>query len=406
MDGVSTAVRRRITVLNYLVGLLSGLGNGWIGPFLPQIAGARGLALDRAGLMVSAMFVGFLVAVLAAGQLVERWGGRIGLTLAAGWIGAGFLGVAIAPTLPTLLGAAALVGLGSGTLDIAGHVTIAALNPQRTAAALNYLNVFFGVGAFLGPLIVGLMLRGGIPYGVAYSSGALIAALIAVLLFTTPLPHARAVAMPGAGEGSILARPVLWMLGVVLILYIGLEAGVATWLFPFQRSVGGLEEAAASWSVSLFWIGLVAGRTLGGGLAGRVAVRPQTLGAAALAATALLLLAQGPAWPPLQLATIVVIGMGCGPIFANAITTGIALFPRQVSAMTVAIIAVGSLGGIAGPWVMGRALVLAGPRAAMTIAGVAALLLLGAYWLVGRFDAASQPQSAGASARRQSAERA
>ncbi len=382
MGRIAPAVRRRITRLNYLVVMLSGLANGWLGPFLPQIADAEGITLERAGLMVSAVFVGFLLAMLLAGEVVGRWGGRVGLALAAALLGGGFLAVAAAPNLAGVLMAALIIGLGSGILDVAGHATTAALNPERVTAALNYLNVFYGIGAFLGPLIVALSLRGHVPYRFAYACAGLAAGAASLILLTTPFAHVGNAATARAGEQRLLASRSLWLLGLTLVCYIGLEAGFSAWLFPFLREVDGFAETSAAWGVSLFWVGLIGGRALGGRSAARAALRPQTLGSAAFAAASLLLLARGPAWPPLQLTAILAIGFGCGPLFANTIATGIALFPRRVSAMTAAIIAIGSLGGIVVPRLMGRALTVAGPRAAMLTACAAAILLICCYWSV------------------------
>ncbi|HEY8597075.1 MAG TPA: MFS transporter [Thermomicrobiales bacterium] len=381
MGRIAPTVRRRITGLNYFVVMLSGLASGWLGPFLPQIAAAEGVTLERAGLMVSAVFAGFLLAMLLAGWVVGRWGGGVGLALAAALLGGGCLGVAAAPNFAGVLMAALLIGLGSGLLDVAGHATTAALNPERVAAALNALNVFYGIGALLGPLIVALSLRGHVPYRVAYACAGLAAGAASLILLAIPFPHVRdAAARPG--EQPLLASRALWLLGLTLVGYIGLEAGFSAWLFPFLREVGGFAETSAARGVSLFWVGLIGGRVLRGRRAARGALRPQTLGSAAFAAASLLLLARGPAWPPLQLMAILAIGFGCGPLFANTITTGVALFPHRVGAMTAAIIAIGSLGGIVVPRLMGHALAMSGPRAAMLIACAAAMLLICCYWSV------------------------
>jgi len=73
-----------------------------------------------------------------------------------------------------------------------------------------------------------------------------------------------------------------------------------------------------------------------------------------------------------------VIGIGCGPLFPNAIAMGAAIFPRQVSAVTSRLIALGETGGIVIPWLVGKTLVGAGPRPAMLLmaAITSAMLLL------------------------------
>jgi FHS family glucose/mannose:H+ symporter-like MFS transporter len=255
MTAVPAAVQRRITWLAYAAVLLTGLNAGWVGPLLPSIARAQGLALDRAGLLVSAIFAGFCVTVLLGGEVVDRWGGRVALALAAGLIAAGLLGLATLPGLPALLASAFVIGLGTGVSDVSSHVVIAALNRERVAAALNYLNVSFGVGALVGPVVVGFALRAGLPYGAVFGAGAAAAALVVALLLATPLVHERGAGATARDKATLLARPVLWVLGGVLFLYIAAEAGVGSWLAAYLDIVDNVDEAVASWGVSLFWPG-------------------------------------------------------------------------------------------------------------------------------------------------------
>ena len=65
-----------------------------------------------------------------------------------------------------------LIGLGNGSIDIAANVLIVDLNRDRLAAALNYLHVLFGVGALMGPIIVGFALARLIPYWWVFCAGA------------------------------------------------------------------------------------------------------------------------------------------------------------------------------------------------------------------------------------------
>lgn len=387
-------VQRRITRLAYSTVLLTGLHGGWIGPLLPSIARAQGFALERVGLLVSAIFVGFLLTVLVGGEIVDRWGGRVALTLAAALMGAGLLGLATLPGLPALLGSALVIGLGTGISDVAAHVIVAAFNRGRVATALNYLNVSFGVGALLGPLIAGVAIRNGLPYQVVFRAGAVVAALVAILLVTTPLSHERAAATGAESKGALLMRPVLWVLGGVLLLYIGVETGLGAWLSSYLRATGDLSESRAAWVVSLFWIGLVGGRMLSGRLAERVATRWLTLGAVALAVAALAVLAVAPAQIVLHAPAVLLIGLGLGPVFPNVIATGAALFPHQVSTMTVTVIAVGSIGGIIGPWLLGHTLVLVGPRPAMALAFGTTLAMLGLFWVAGQLPGEPVPPAA------------
>jgi fucose permease len=165
------------------------------------------------------------------------------------------------------------------------------------------------------------------------------------------------------------------VIGAILFLYVGAETGIGAWLFLYLRIDGALSESLASWGVSLYWAGLIIGRLIGGRLAHCLAAREFTMLAAAISAAALVVLIAAPTMRGLAAPMIVLIGFGYGPIFPNMIAVGAARFPSEVGRMTSIVVAGGALGGIFVPWIMGRAIVVASPRAAMEFAlGITALM--------------------------------
>jgi len=169
-----------------------------------------------------------------------------------------------------------LIGLGNGSIDIAANVLIVDLNRDRLAAALNYLHVLFGVGALMGPIIVGFALARLIPYWWVFCAGAAASSLIAIALATTPTIQVRVPATPSDGFLPLLARPLIWVIGGILFLYIGGEMGIGAWLFLYLRTAAALGATVASCGVSLYWLGLIVGRIVGGRLAHRIAPREFT----------------------------------------------------------------------------------------------------------------------------------
>ena len=290
---------------------------------------------------------------------------------------AGLSGLALAAGLPALLCAGVLIGLGNGSIDIAANTLIVDLNRDRLAAALNYLHVLFGVGALMGPIVVGFALARLIPYSWVFCAGAAASSLVAIALAITPAIQVRVPTTPGDGFLPILARPLIWAIGGVLFLYVGGEMGIGAWLFLYLRTAAALGATVASWGVSLYWLGLIAGRMVGGRLAHRIAPREFTMLAAALSAAGLIGLIVAPIWHLLAAAMVFLIGFGYGPIFPNMIAIGAARFPSQVGRMSSIVIAGGALGGVFVPWIMGRAMAVATPRSSMEFAlGVTALMAL------------------------------
>jgi len=276
-----------------------------------------------------------------------------------------------------MLVAAALVGLGQGAIDIASNAIVADLNRERLGAALNYLHVMFGIGALLGPVIVGFALRYRIPYSITFAGGAAATAALALMLWRAPSIDTRAAAEEVRGALAILARPMIWLIAAVLFLYVGAETGVGAWLFSYLRATLAVSPARASWAVSLYWFGLVAGRMAGGVLANRSAPKTMSVAAAALSAAAIIGVLAGPAAPLFAGVMIFLIGAGYGPVFPNMIAIGAAAFPAEVGRMTSVVAAGGAVGAIIVPWMMGYALAAGGARSSMQVAlGITVLMLV------------------------------
>jgi FHS family glucose/mannose:H+ symporter-like MFS transporter len=368
---------RRLTWLAYACIFVEGINAGWIGPFLPEISHLVHVSIDHAGLIVSATAAGYFAALLAAGETSHRWSAQSTLAASMLLVSGGLFGLSFAPILIGMLCAAFVAGLGYGAIDVASNAMVVDLNRDRLAAALNYLHVMFGVGALLGPIIAGFALSHHLRYSIMFAAGAAFSALIAVLLFTTPTIETSVIPTRGDGFIPMLTRPLIWVVGAVLFLYVGAETGIGAWLFLYLRTNGALSESLASWGVSLYWAGLILGRLIGGRLAHYIAAREFTMLAAAVSALALIVLIAAPTMRGLAAPMIVLIGFGYGPIFPNMIAVGAARFPSEVGRMTSIVVAGGALGGIFVPWIMGHAIVVASPRAAMEFAlGITALMAL------------------------------
>lgn len=376
---------RRLTGLAYACLLTVGIHAGWIGPFLAEISHTLRVPIDDAGLVVSAGATGYFVALLVAGALSHRFSAQAILIFAMALMAAGLLGLARAAGLPALLGAGVLIGIGNGSVDVAANALVVDLNRERTAAALNYLHVLFGVGALLGPLIVGLALAQAISYWWIFLAGALLSTLVAAGLAIAPEVAVRVPTTSGDGFLAMLAHPIVWVIGGVLFLYVGGEVGIGAWLFLYLRSAADLGATVASWGVSLYWLGLIVGRLSGGRLAHRIPAREITMLVASISALALIGLIAAPRWHGLAALMVFLIGFGYGPIFPNMVAVGAARFPAQVGKMSSLVIAGGALGGILVPWIMGRAVATTSERAAMqgALAVTVAMALLSVLGLRG-----------------------
>jgi fucose permease len=292
----------------------------------------------------------------------------------------GTLGLATSRELPLMLACAAVAGLGHGAIDVSTNVLIAEVFATRSAAALNLLNVFFGLGAVAGPAVAGLTLRLWDTALPALWLGAGLMLLEAPLILLLPsVSYARADASPAHVAASPLRSIRLWAIGALVLLYVGVENGVASWTTVYLERTTALDQAAAALITSGFWLALTGGRIAAAFSGARLAAERMLLIAlaGALAGGALLATSTGSA--SLTIAAVLLLGFCFGPIFPTALAITTASFRRAPGTAASVVVAMGSAGGTLLPWLQGALLERAGPAASVLLVAAGTLAMLGLH---------------------------
>jgi fucose permease len=289
--------------------------------------------------------------------------------------------VPVIPLLPLLVIAVALLGMGEGTLDVGGNTLIVWVHGDRVGPYMNALHFFFGVGAFVSPIVVAqaVLLSGDIVW--AYWALALLMLPAFLWLLHVPSPSAPAAAGDG-GNGQ--ARPLLVaLISVFLLLYVGAEASMAGWIYTYAMARDLGTATSAAYLTSAFWGALTAGRLLSVPLAARF--RPETVVLAdlfgCLVGVGLIGVSRGPAmvWTGTWLT-----GFAMAAIFPTAIS--LAGSRMTITGRVTGWFFVGSsAGGMTVPWLIGQLFERIGPQSAplliesalVTALGVYAVLMLG-----------------------------
>src|SRR6185369_2806055 len=151
--------RRGTMVAACLSFVCHGAISAGLGPALPGLAAHTGSSLAAIGAVVTALFLGAMLSVLVSGPAFDRLGQYPVFMAGAGLMGLGALGLTASTTLPVALLCAFITGLGHGAMDLSCNLVIAEVFADRRAAAVSLLNVFFGIGAVVGPLTASLTLK-------------------------------------------------------------------------------------------------------------------------------------------------------------------------------------------------------------------------------------------------------
>jgi fucose permease len=244
-----------------------GLPDTILGVAWPSLRRSFGLPLDRLGVLLAAIMVGYLASSLASGAVVRRL--RVGGLLVASsvLIVLSSIGYTLAPAWPVVVACGLVAGLGAGAIDSGINAFAAA---HFSAGRVAWLHAAWGVGATLGPLLMTAVLAAGLEWRAGY---ALLAVIISALalgfqrtrgLWNDEGTGAAAVSAPVASLRASLGQPGVRANVALFFLYTGLEATPGHWAYTLLTEGRGLAPALAGVAVSAYWGSLTVGRLVSG----------------------------------------------------------------------------------------------------------------------------------------------
>ncbi len=305
----------------YVAFISLGLPDALLGAAWPSMQGELGVAVSWAGVISMIISAGTIVSSLYSDTLTRKLGtGRVtaasvALTAAALW------GFSMARSFSALCVMAFPYGLGAGAVDAALNNYVAI---HYKARHMSWLHCFWGVGASLGPYIMGACLTGGFSWNTGYRVVSLLQIVLTAVLFATLSKWKETGGRQGdvAGQGerkSLGVKDLLKLPGAKPALasffcYCALEQTAGLWAASYMVLKRGVTaEAAAKWA-SLFYLGITAGRFLCGFITLKLDDKAMVrLGqGVAFCGILLLLLPFGQSVTGIGL---VMVGVGCAPIY-------------------------------------------------------------------------------------------
>ena len=322
------------------------------GTLLPVLVDAFRIRLVEAGSMFALQATAYVLSVASAGPVIQRCGMRAVLSIGMLGFAAGFAGFGV---VSTWLGGATMMfisGLGFGVVEVALNTLLIAIGGARRANFLNLAQFFFAVGAFVGPAAAARAVAGGVSWRTVFGVAGGLAAAVALGWTLQPIRHAARVDdSPAQAKATPLRSKLTVVMALMLAAYVGAEMGIGGWLSKYMVEVRGVGLSYAGTTVSLYWMGLAAGRLILSATSQYFTEQRLVLGLTicAAAAFALGLVTQQPA---LAVAAFAVTGLGFSGIFPGVIALAGRCHPQNVAGITSVVITGAGLGGIFIPWVM------------------------------------------------------
>ncbi|WP_029488132.1 MFS transporter [Candidatus Epulonipiscium viviparus] len=241
-------------------------------------------------------------------------------------------------------------GLAAGAIDAAVNNFVAL---HYKSSHMSWLHCFWGVGVSISPYIMSISLANTSDYRQGYATvAALQVAILFVVLTAMPLfkkvaTRNGAVASATENRESFKISQLLQIKGVKLILmnffcYCAIEATVGAWASSYFVYAKGIDADVAARFTSYFFIGITAGRFASGFIANKFGDQKMILlGESVIALGCVMLF-----FNATTLAGLLLIGLGCAPIYPSIIHSTPDNFGAQYSQAIIGLEMAGAYTGL------------------------------------------------------------
>lgn len=306
-----------LLIIIYFAFISLGLPDAMLGSAWPVMQGELGLPLSGAGLVSMIVSGGTIVSSLLSGKLIRRFGTARLTTISVLMTALALLGFSFTRGYGWMLLMAVPLGLGAGAVDTTLNDFVAR---NYAARHMNWLHSFWGIGATLSPIIMALALARTGVWQNGYRWVAVIQfALVGVLVLSLPVWRRFSESDSAAAASSISTTPLSSIPGLGATLagffaYCALETTTGLWGASYLVGVRGIaEEVAAGW-VASYYLGITIGRMVNGFASIKFSSKQlirMGIGSIFVGVLLLIILKADLA----SLAGLMLIGLGCGPIF-------------------------------------------------------------------------------------------
>ncbi|MDD3409519.1 MAG: MFS transporter [Eubacteriales bacterium] len=306
----------------YVAFISLGLPDSLLGSAWPAMRVQFGAPVSFAGVISMIIAGGTIVSSLMSDRMTRKLGAGLVTAVSVGMTAVALLGFSLSGSLWMLCLWAIPYGLGAGAVDAALNNYVAL---HYAARHMSWLHCFWGVGASISPYIMSACLSGGAGWQSGYRTVFYIQIVLTAALFLSlslwknrksgeEQEEAAAIGLKGA-----LGIPGVPYMLVAFLCYCAMEATTGLWASTYLVEARHVSAETAARFASLFYLGITFGRFVNGFVADRMGdKRLIRLGTVViLLGTVLIMLPVQT--EKLALAGLMMIGLGCAPIYPSII---------------------------------------------------------------------------------------
>lgn len=325
-----------LLALIYVSFISLGLPDSLLGSAWPQMQESLGVSLSLGGVISFLITASTILSSLVSHQVIQRFGTGAVTMCSVAMTALALFGFSLSNSFFALCLWAIPYGLGAGSVDAALNNFVAL---HCKAKHMSWLHCFWGIGATGGPYIMGLCLSRGMGWQAGYRTISFLQmALTLILLLSLPLWKKQELPLSG-GEtvrpqtpqwGKLLKRPGVKAALTAFFFYSALELTTGLWGSSYMVAVRGISaETAAKW-ISLFYLGITAGRFFSGFLTLRFSDDAMVRLGEGTAIVGILLILL-PLHNLFLCVGLILTGLGCAPIYPSLLHATPQRFGKSLS---------------------------------------------------------------------------
>ena len=332
-----------LIVIIYLSFISLGLPDSLLGSSWPAMYPQLNVPVSYAGIISMTIALCTVFSSLMSDRVTRRFGtGRV-TAVSVATTALALFGFSVSRSFWMLCLWAIPYGFGAGSVDTSLNNYVAL---HYESKHMSWLHCMWGVGATVGPYIMGRVLTGGGTWNAGYRCISVMQLVLTVILFISlPLWKERGQSdaqtesdAPGAPPsfGEILKISGVKEVLILFFCYCTLEQTAGLWASSYLTLYKGVPAETAASFAGMFFLGITAGRALSGFLTMKLSdVQMIRLGQAVIGCGVAALLL--PVGNGASLAGFVIIGLGCAPIYPCVIHSTPAYFGADKSQAVIGV---------------------------------------------------------------------
>ena len=321
----------------YMAFISLGLPDSLLGSAWPTMYGEMNVPISYAGIISMIIAIGTVISSLLSDRITKKLGTGKVTAISVAMTAIALFGFSISHSFGMLCLWAIPYGLGAGSVDASLNNYVALHYASRH---MSWLHCMWGVGASIGPYIMEYALSGGQSWNMGYRYIALIQMfLTTILILSLPLWKNNKDLISGS-DSMTSAKPLtLWEIirikgakevMIAFFCYCALEQTAGLWASSYLVIKDGLDIEQAAKYASLFYIGITVGRGISGFLTIKLDDRKMIrLGEFIIAIGVVIMFI--PLGSKASMIGLILIGLGCAPIYPCTIHSTPARFGEDRS---------------------------------------------------------------------------